>query len=71
MAQLDHPIRTARLRARLSQKRLADKLGVTKATVSGWECGHYRPGIDAALRLTQVLRGLTVQAIYAKTNEVA
>lgn len=66
MAHLDHPIRSARLKAKLSQQALAKRLGVTKATVSGWECGHYRPGIDLALKLTSVLRGLTVQAIYTK-----
>ena len=38
-----NPIREARRRAGLSQRQLADRLGVHKVTVSGWENGRFLP----------------------------
>ena len=36
-------IKSIRLHAKLSQQELADKLGVTFATINRWESGNYKP----------------------------
>lgn len=59
-----HAIRAARQRKGLTQQRLADKLGVTKATVSGWECGRNDPDPRTAIVLTHMFRGLRFEDIY-------
>lgn len=59
-----NPIRAARLRKRLTQKRVADKLGVTKAAVSGWECGRMEPAPRTAIALVRLLPGLKIEEIY-------
>lgn len=38
----------------LTQKELADKLGVTGATVVNWEKGHTTPSIEMCLKLSKV-----------------
>ncbi|WP_130617974.1 helix-turn-helix transcriptional regulator [Dyella amyloliquefaciens] len=62
-AQL-HPIRAARLKRRLTQQEVADRLGVTKGTVSRWETGTDEPMPRTAIALIRVLPGLTFQQIY-------
>jgi len=61
-----HPIRKARQAKRWTQQQLADRLGVTKATVSNWETGQDRPGADKAMRLVEIFgaRLLSFGAIY-------
>ncbi len=34
-----------------SQEKLGFELGVTKATISKWESGHVRPGLDTLLKI--------------------
>lgn len=62
------PIRAARLRKRFTQERVAAKLGVTKAAVSGWECGSRRPLPCTALALVKLLPGLKIEQIYPKAR---
>lgn len=57
-------IRIARKRKGLTQQQLAEKLGLKKATVSGWECGQFDPSPRMAIALTRILRGLKFQDIY-------
>jgi transcriptional regulator with XRE-family HTH domain len=64
-----NPIRAARQRRGLTQQQVADKLGVTKATVSGWECGYNDPAPRAAIALTKILRGLKFEHIYPARND--
>ena len=52
-------IREARIRRGLSQEALADRLGVSKAAVSGWETGKSRP---FGSRLAQLAETLGVDA---------
>lgn len=59
------PIRAARKAKRLSQQEVADKVGVSKATVSDWERGRMFPRPDKAVALVRVLPGLTLNKLYA------
>lgn len=68
-----NPIRTARLARRLTQADLGKRLGVTKATVCGYEADRYFPSPLKILRITQALRGgVTVEQLvrhYAHVEE--
>jgi DNA-binding XRE family transcriptional regulator len=39
-------------------------LGLSKATVCGWETGQYDPDPRNAIRLCRLLKGLRFEAIY-------
>ncbi len=55
-----HPVarfcRLARIRAKLTQPKLAAKLGLTKAAISQWETGKTQPGLDDLIRLSLLSR---------------
>lgn len=44
-------IRRARVRMRLSQQELADRVGVSLRTIGNWELGHTSPGANEAVLL--------------------
>ena len=44
-----------RLKSRLTQQQVADRLGVTKMSVSQWETGVRTPNLITAQRLCKVL----------------
>ena len=48
-------IREGRSVARLNQQQLADHLGVSRATVAGWETGHSRPDLELIPALCKTL----------------
>jgi transcriptional regulator with XRE-family HTH domain len=48
-------LREARIKVGLSQKELADKLGLTQPTISNWEKGRGAPSEEQEERLQQVL----------------
>lgn len=48
-------IREARTGAKMNQQQLADLIGVSRATVAGWETGHSRPELDAIPRICKAL----------------
>jgi transcriptional regulator with XRE-family HTH domain len=51
----DQLLRDARIRSGLSQTELADKVGVTQATVSNWEVGRTHPSTDQKDKLNTIL----------------
>lgn len=51
-----HPIRTARRRKGLTQAELASAVGVSKASVSGWETGQNHPDIRHLARISAALK---------------
>lgn len=63
----EHPIRKARTAREMSQERLGQAVGVTKATISAWEQGRKLPEPPKALRLKKIL-GLSLDAIYRSAN---
>jgi transcriptional regulator with XRE-family HTH domain len=52
---IQSPIRTARVKKKLTQAALAERVGVTKASVSGWEIGTARPDIGRLAALSRAL----------------
>ena len=48
-------LRKARLAKKLSQKELADELGVTTATISRYESGERKLQVETAKRIAEIL----------------
>ena len=44
-------IREARLLAELSQRELAERIGVPRPSIARWEAGQVEPGFETVLRL--------------------
>lgn len=51
--KLGDVIRRARLNAGLDQEPLAEKVGVSRATVSNWERGVSEPGVSQLRRIAE------------------
>ncbi|MCD8154736.1 MAG: helix-turn-helix domain-containing protein [Clostridiales bacterium] len=51
---LSEKLLTLRTRAGLSQEELAEKLNVSRQSVSKWECGASIPGIDKILEISRI-----------------
>lgn len=62
-------VRRARRRARLSQRQLADRLGVSQSVVARWETGRRTPGVE---HLEQVmhLAGLRLVVLDQEASSV-
>ncbi len=56
-------IRDGRGAARMNQQQLADRIGVSRATIAGWETGHSRPDLDLVPDLCRVL-GMTTSVFF-------
>ena len=46
---------TIRERANISQKELAERVGVTQAAISHWERGSRQPRVDMAVKIAKEL----------------
>jgi transcriptional regulator with XRE-family HTH domain len=68
-------IRTARAGAKLSQRALAEQLGVTQQTVAKWEVGENRPTMDNLVRLSEVVPSFdlfgAVEALWPTVAQAA
>lgn len=53
----------ARCYARLSQRKLAERLGTTQSTISRWECGHQLPSL-ATLENIAIATDLQVEIAF-------
>ena len=49
-------IRNGRAARGMNQQELAERLGVSRNTVAGWETGHSKPGLDTVPAICKVLR---------------
>lgn len=56
-------IREGRAAAGYNQQQLADRTGVSRATVAGWETGHSRPDLDVLPKLCRAL-GLSLASFF-------
>ena len=62
-------MRGLRLKAGLSQEKLAAALGVSQGSVSHWEVGDNRPAFDMIPKLATVL-GTTADEVISAISEV-
>ena len=58
-------IKKMREKAKLSQEKLAELLGVTQGAVSQWESGEVSPTTDKLPELAKIL-GCTIDELYEK-----
>lgn len=56
-------IRELRLRDRLSQEELAQRVGVRRETIGHLENGHYNPSLKLAMDIAKVF-GRTVEEVF-------
>lgn len=55
MADFSNNLKRIRQKENLSQDLLAEKLGVTRQTISNWECGNSYPDLDMLVQMSEVL----------------
>ena len=55
MNTFDNNLKQLRIQRNLKQEELAEKLHVTRQTVSGWETGRRQPDLDMLKKLAEVL----------------
>jgi len=61
-------IRELRLRDRLSQEELAQRVGVRRETIGHLENGHYNPSLKLAMDIAKVFH-TTVEELFAYTED--
>ena len=60
-------VKELRTAAGMTQKALADQLGVTVPTVSKWELGQLTPELERVFRMTQIF-GVPIEEIVQRTE---
>ena len=60
-------VKELRTAAGMTQKALADQLGVTVPTVSKWELGQRTPELERVFRMTLIL-GVPIEEIVQRTE---
>lgn len=60
-------VKELRTAAGMTQKALADQLGVTVPTVSKWELGQRTPELERAFRMTLIF-GVPIEEIVQRTE---
>jgi transcriptional regulator with XRE-family HTH domain len=60
-------VKELRTAAGMTQKALADQLGVTVPTVSKWELGQRTPELERVFRMTQIF-GVPIEEIVQRTE---
>ena len=70
MRDIAKNIRDARIKSNLTQDELAEKLFVTRQTVSNYETGKSRPDIDMLFSIAEVLGTDVNILLYGKSEEV-
>lgn len=48
-------IKIARIKKGLTQEQLAEKLGLTNLTISGYEVGRTKPSLEVLIKLSDIL----------------
>lgn len=66
-------LQARRQAVRLTQKEVADRIGVTDRTISAWETGASGPTFDLMVRLLDEIKGQidVVQALYKNARATA
>lgn len=63
MSSVQNRIRELRARHRWTQKKLAERVGVTRQTIIAIEKGQYNPSIELALKIAQAFE-MPVEDIF-------
>lgn len=64
MNTFDKNLKRLRMERKLKQEELAERLSVTRQTVSGWETGRRQPDLDMLQKLAEVLEVDIQELIY-------
>jgi len=56
MSKIVNSIRKARRQKKLTQEKLADKIGVTRQTIIALEKGNYTPSVMLALKISKFFK---------------
>ena len=70
MRDIGKNIKDLRIRAKLTQEELAEKLFVTRQTVSNYENGKPRPDVDMIVKIGQILNADANTVIYGIPKEM-
>lgn len=68
MSSVSKNIKKLRLQKKLTQEEMADKLYVTRQTVSNWENGKSQPDIDTLVKISDTLNTDTTALIYGSPD---
>lgn len=68
--ELGERIKEARLRAHLSQEKVAERIGVSRQAVTKWESGQSAPNTENLFKLAEIL-GTTVDILIAPEDNAA
>ena len=61
-------LRVLRLKRQLTQKELAEFVGVAQPAIAGYESGEYKPKFDVATKLAKIF-DVTVEELYSGQTE--
>ena len=70
MINISKNIKTLRAEKRLTQDALAERMNVTRQTISSWETGRTQPDVGMLVRLAETLGTDAETLIYGKKNKV-
>jgi len=71
MSDFSKNLRRIRKKAQLSQEQLAEKLSVTRQTVSSWERGNSYPDLDMLVKLSEILNTDPNELLYPQKSSVS
>ena len=55
MKPLHEQLQAARINARFTQEKLSEKIGVTRQTISSWECQNSQPDMGSVVKIASIL----------------
>ncbi len=68
MSTVSKNIRAIRVKKKITQEDAANKLFVTRQTISNWETGKSQPDIDMLIKIAEVLETDITMLIYGQTD---
>lgn len=68
MAKISETLRQLRLERGLTQEEVAERVGLTRQAVSGYEAGRTQPGLDILQKLADVYQVELTDLIYGRTG---
>ena len=68
MAKIHETLRRLRQECGLTQEEVAERVGLTRQAVSGYEAGRTQPGLDILQRLAEIYQVELTDIIYGRTG---